>query len=86
MPGGKRQSISEGGSSVGTASGSGNGILATYNAIGCYGYSTGGTGLSAYNAAFCTGSASGRAIQATLANGCIASGGTNLITFKYNMP
>jgi hypothetical protein len=44
-------------------------------------------GLYALNAAFCTAIvASGTAIEATVANGCYASSGTNLITYKYNMP
>jgi len=41
----------------------------------------------AQNAAFCTGYRyGGRAIEATIANGCWAAAGTNLITYKYNMP
>jgi hypothetical protein len=28
----------------------------------------------------------GTAIQATVANGCYANIGTNIITYKYNMP
>jgi hypothetical protein len=71
---------------VGSSS-SGNGIYAIDVALGCYGYSTTGTGLYTFNAAFCTAaSTSFRAIQATIANGCLSTGGTNLITFKYNMP
>jgi hypothetical protein len=39
------------------------------------------------NASFCTGYRfDGLAIQAALANGCWALAGTNLITYKYNMP
>jgi hypothetical protein len=65
--------------------GSGYGLYADYVAIGCWGESFAGTGLYAYNAAFCTGN--GRtAIQATIANGCIALSGTNSVTYKYNMP
>jgi hypothetical protein len=49
--------------------------------------SGGPRGLYAQNAAFCTGYRSGgRAIEATIANGCWAAAGTNLITYKYNMP
>jgi len=54
--------------------------------MGCAGTSINGIGLAAYNAAFCTGSSSGTAIRATIANGCIANGGTNSVTYKYNMP
>ena len=50
--------------------------------------SSSGTGLYAYNAAFCSGYVySGTAIQAYIANGCVAAeGGTNNVTYKYNMP
>jgi len=69
------------------SSSSGTGLYALYTAIGCYGSSSSGTGLYALNAAFCTGYRSGgRAIEATIANGCWAISGTNLITYKYNMP
>jgi hypothetical protein len=73
---------------IGSASGSGYGIYASYNTIGCNGYSSTGTGLYTVNAAFCTaGSSSSRPIQASIATGCFALGGTtNVITFKYNMP
>ncbi len=66
---------------------SGIGLTATA-AQNCYGYSTSGAaGLNATNASFCTGYRSGgRAIQATIATGCLAIAGTNLITYKYNMP
>jgi len=71
----------------GDSAGGGNGIYAYNVAMGCYGQSSTGTAIYAYNAAFCNGyRPGGTAIQATIANGCIASGGTNLITFKYNMP
>lgn len=71
----------------GYSSGSGIGLSATGTASGCYGYSSTGIGLFAYNAAFCTGyRPGGAAIQATIANGCIAYSGTNSITYKYNMP
>jgi hypothetical protein len=74
-------------SCAGTTSGSGYGILASNLAIGCYGYSSTGTGLYSYNVAFSTAaSSSARAIQATIANGCLATGGSNVISFKYNMP
>jgi len=63
------------------------GIFADYNAQNCYGSSTTGTGLYANNASFCTGYRSGgTAIQATIANGCIAANGSTVITYKYNMP
>jgi hypothetical protein len=67
---------------------SGTGLYAWSTAIGCYGQSSSGLrGLYAQNAAFCIGSRiGGRAIEANIANGCWASGGTNLITYKYNMP
>jgi hypothetical protein len=72
------------------SSSSGTGLHASDTAIGCYGYSSSGVrGLFAWNAAFCVGSRpSGRAIEATIANGCWAEFGTNLITTtnKYNMP
>jgi hypothetical protein len=70
----------------GTSS-SGYGLYAGSVATCCYGYSSIGTGLYAYNASFCTGyRPSGTAIQATMATGCIANSGTNIITYKYNMP
>ena len=67
---------------------SGTGLYAGRTAIGCYGESSGGpSGLYAQNAAFCTGfRPGGRAIEATIANGCWAGAGTNLITYKYNTP
>jgi hypothetical protein len=67
---------------------SGTGLYAGRTAIGCYGESSGGPrGLYAQNAAFCTGfRLSGRAIEATIANGCWAGAGTNFITYRYNMP
>jgi hypothetical protein len=69
-------------------SSSGTGLYAGRTAIGCYGESSGGpSGLYAQNAAFCTGfRPGGRAIEATIANGCWAGAGTNLITYKYNTP
>jgi hypothetical protein len=43
--------------------------------------------LGAYNAAFCVGDRlGGAAIIATVANGCWTAGGTNSITYRYNMP
>jgi hypothetical protein len=67
---------------------SGTGLYAGRTAIGCYGESSSGPrALSAQNANTCTGFRSGgRAIEATIANGCWAAAGTNLITHKYNMP
>jgi hypothetical protein len=67
---------------------SGTGLYAGRTAIGCYGESSGGPrGLYAQSAAFCIGDRSGgTAIEATIANGCYAQNGTNLITYKYNMP
>jgi hypothetical protein len=69
-------------------SNSGYGLYAYYTAQNCYGQSSSGpAGLYAQNASFCTGYRSGgRAIEATIANGCWAAAGTNLITYKYNMP
>jgi hypothetical protein len=73
--------------SRGESTGGGNGINATHTAIGCYGSSVSGTGISAGNAAYCTGyRPGGTAIQAYVANGCYAGSGTNNITHKYNMP
>ena len=68
-------------------SASGTGLFA-FNAQNCYGESQSGPrGLYAQNAAFCVGfRTGGRAIEATIANGCWAAAGTNLITYKYNMP
>jgi hypothetical protein len=70
------------------SSSSGTGLYAYDTAIGCYGYSSSGPrGLYAQNANTCTGYRfGGRAIEATIANGCWAAAGTNLITYKYNMP
>jgi len=67
---------------------SGTGLYADRSAIGCSGYSSSGPrGLYALNANTCTGYRfGGRAIEATIANGCWAAAGTNLITYKYNMP
>jgi hypothetical protein len=70
----------------GTSS-SGTGLFAIYTATGCLGTSSTGIGLHALNASFCTGARNnGTAIQATIATGCIAYSGTNMITTKYNMP
>jgi hypothetical protein len=67
--------------------GSSYGLYSGYQASACMGYSGSGVGLFAGNASFCTGFCSGgRAIEATIATGCYASAGTNLITYKYNMP
>lgn len=63
------------------------GLYVNGPASDCHGSSTFGTGLKATTANNCTGSrAGGRAIEATVANGCYAAAGTNLITYKYNMP
>jgi hypothetical protein len=65
----------------------GVGLGANYGAQNCSGSSVHSTGLTAYNASFCTGNRpGGTAIQATIATGCIAANGTNIITYKYNMP
>ncbi len=68
-------------------SSSGTGLYAT-TATGCSGYSSSGPrGLYARSANTCVGYRfGGRAIEATVANGCYAIAGTNLITYKYNMP
>jgi hypothetical protein len=72
---------------TGYSYGSGDGVYASNIATGCFGSSSTGTGLYAFNAAFCTGTRSGgTAIQAVIANGCIAFSGTNIVTYKYNMP
>jgi hypothetical protein len=69
------------------SSGTGYGIYSSYQISGSMGYSSSGIALSAGNASFCTGYRSGgRAIEATVATGCYAAAGTNLITYKYNMP
>ena len=61
--------------------------LSASMAQGCFGLSINGTGLSAQNANACMGyRPGGTAIQANVASGCYANIGTNLITFKYNMP
>jgi hypothetical protein len=71
----------------GYSSGTGDGLLAQFSASGCFGESSSGTGLSAEDASFCVGSRSGgTAISATIATGCIAAVGTNVVTYKYNMP
>ena len=57
------------------------------SAQNCYGSSYSGTGLYAYIATACTGNRyGGTAINAIVANGCYAYGGTNIISYKYNMP
>jgi hypothetical protein len=63
------------------------GIYASLSANNCAGYSVTGIGLFAPNASYCTGNRSGgTAIQATMATGCLALNGTNIVTYKYNMP
>jgi hypothetical protein len=64
------------------------GVYASANANNCYAESTTGpAALYAVNASFCTASRpGGRAIWCSIGNGCYALGGTNLVTFKYNMP
>ena len=65
----------------------GLGLQSQGNANNCWGYSSFGTAMSALNASYCTGyRPGGTAIQATIATGCIALNGTNIITYKYNMP
>jgi hypothetical protein len=72
---------------AGYSDASGDGIDANYTAIGCYGTSHSGRGISAADAAFCTAyRLGGTAIQATVATGCYAAAGTNIIVNKYNMP
>ncbi len=65
-----------------------SGLFADRTATGCYGYSfSGPRGLYARSANTCVGyRTGGRAIEATVANGCYAQSGTNFITYKYNMP
>jgi len=72
---------------IGTSE-SDTGLHAVRTAIGCFGESaTGLRALYAQNASTCIGSRpGGRAIEATVANGCFAAAGTNFITYKYNMP
>jgi len=65
---------------------SGSAVLANV-ATDCTGVSVNGTGLTVKVANNCVGiRTNGTAINATLANGCYAAAGTNLITYKYNMP
>ncbi len=65
----------------------GLGLQSQGTANNCWGYSSFGTAMSALNASYCTGyRPGGTAIQATIATGCIALNGTNIITYKYNMP
>jgi hypothetical protein len=66
--------------------GSDYGLYSACTAIGCYGSSGTGTGLSATVANNCVGSSSGTAIQAAIGIGCYAISGSNIITNKYNMP
>jgi hypothetical protein len=69
------------------SSNSGTGLYAGRTAIGCYGSSSSGPrGLRAQSAAFCIAYSTGTAIEAFIANGCVGEGGTNLITYRYNMP
>ena len=75
-------------SSSGTSS-SGNGLHILNAATGCYGLSTSGVGIYANgaNLTACTATRfNGTAMQAAMASGCYALVGTNLISFKYNMP
>ncbi len=67
---------------------SGTGLYAGLNANNSYGSSTSGPrALFAMNASYCTAwRSTGRAIEATVATGCYATAGTNLINHKYNMP
>ena len=70
------------------STGSNTGLNAN-TALNCYGTSMSGNGRGMYaaNASFCIGSCvGGTAIQATIATGCLATAGTNNITYKYNMP
>ncbi len=68
-------------------SGSGIGVYSTWLAIGCFGSSSTGIGLVTKIANTCTGARTGgQAIQALVGNTCYSSFGTNLISFKYNMP
>jgi hypothetical protein len=64
------------------------GIRAEYLANGCFAVcGSPYVGLRAYSATSCVGFCSGgTAINATIANGCIARFGTTTITYKYNMP
>lgn len=68
---------------------SGVGINGSGSAMNSYGKSVSGVGMTAYNSAFCVANRpNGTAISATIANGSAAyfSGGTNAVTYKYNMP
>ena len=73
--------------SFGRSSG-GMGLDAYSTAISCYGRSESGPyGLRSANAAFSVGHRpGGTAIYDTVATGCYAIAGTNVITHKYNMP
>jgi hypothetical protein len=62
------------------------GIYAS-SVINSHAFSGNGTALRASTAINCVGyRPGGRAIEASVANGCYNTGGTNLITYKYNMP
>jgi hypothetical protein len=67
----------------------GVGIFATM-VINSFARTSGPTDTPAISANMATscvaGHLSGRAIQATMANGCLSIAGTNVITHKYNMP
>lgn len=63
-----------------------SGIFAN-SAMNCFGQSNTGIGVNTKTANNCTGwRTGGTAIQSTIATGCYAAVGTNLITYKYNMP
>ena len=71
------------------SSSSGVGLSSSGIAFNSYGKSVTGVGIAAYNSAFCVANRpNGTAISGTIANGCMPyfSGGTNIVTYKYNMP
>ena len=70
--------------SYGTSS-SGTGIVGT-SLINSYGYSTTGTGIAGELATSCVAYGLTRAMNLHTANGCRTLGGTNLLSFKFNMP
>jgi hypothetical protein len=71
----------------GISNGSGRGIYASQTASDCYGSSATGIGIQATIATACVGSRpGGTAISTTIGNGCFSTAGTNIVSYKYNMP
>jgi hypothetical protein len=65
----------------------GLGLRAVGSAIGCYGESNTGIGLTAFTAAYCVGYCpGGTSISVTVGNGCAGAAGTNYVSYPYDMP